>query len=104
MHYIDGKGHKLELRRNRNYLTPNHATSYSWPWDENAYTVMYTRTQTRTRIYIHMKSDFKTPDASRRQYLVKKTNVKANYDKNIPATVSSLSKVEKTNMTQKYIG
>ena len=36
MHFIDGKGHTLELRSKRNDLytvqSVNHATSYLWPW------------------------------------------------------------------------
>ena len=34
---VDGRGHKLELKKCRNYLTnhtrsKSHATSYLWPW------------------------------------------------------------------------
>ena len=50
MHYIDGQGHKSELRSSRNDLTNlNHATSYLWPqgW-----------THTHTRAHPHER-DFK---------------------------------------------
>ena len=56
MHYIDGKGHKPELRCNslfnQSYGSPNHATSYLWPGGGH--------TLTHTRKYLH-ESYFKKP-------------------------------------------